>query len=54
MGGTCIRNDTQFLCKCPSNRIGSQCEKHDPCQVHPCIGYGYLKIYSKSFVFCFY
>jgi hypothetical protein len=39
MGGTCVRNETRFVCKCPSNRIGSQCEKNDPCQANPCIGY---------------
>ncbi|CAF0785131.1 unnamed protein product [Didymodactylos carnosus] len=35
-GGTCLRNGTNFSCKCPPNKIGSQCEGNDPCQQNPC------------------
>ncbi|CAF0763178.1 unnamed protein product [Didymodactylos carnosus] len=35
-GGTCLRNGTNFSCKCPSNKIGLQCEVNDPCQQNLC------------------
>jgi len=50
MGGTCIRNGTRFVCKCPANRIGSQCEKNDPCQIQPCIGYEFCFI--RKYILC--
>jgi hypothetical protein len=51
MGGTCVRNGTRFACKCPPNRTGDQCEKNDPCQANPCIGYDLFLSFQIKYSF---